>query len=112
MPKKYQNPKLEVRRDVAQPYYFIRVSVPRIHPETGKRVLARVEKRLGIVGQTAIKEGHHGDELQHQEDGGSTERDVGVGQQEALQGKLPPCSQGASMIISRPNTSVKNSPSR
>jgi hypothetical protein len=30
MPKKYQNGKLQVRRDVARPYYFVRASVTRI----------------------------------------------------------------------------------
>jgi hypothetical protein len=30
MPKRYQNPKLEVRKDVNRPYYFVRVSLPRV----------------------------------------------------------------------------------
>jgi hypothetical protein len=30
MPSKYQNPKLDIRRDVERAYYFIRISVPRI----------------------------------------------------------------------------------
>jgi hypothetical protein len=39
MPKKYQNPQLEVRRDVKRPYYFVRVSVPVI-TEAGRRYSA------------------------------------------------------------------------
>jgi hypothetical protein len=45
MPRKYQNPKLEIRRDVKRPYYFIRVTVPRItdegrQPKREARILA------------------------------------------------------------------------
>jgi hypothetical protein len=30
MPRKYQNPKLQIRSDVERAYYFIRVTIPRI----------------------------------------------------------------------------------
>lgn len=51
MPRKYQNGKLEIREDVARPYYFIRVSLPQNDAETGKRILKRQPERLGFVDQ-------------------------------------------------------------
>src|SRR5690242_1427091 len=54
MPKKYQNPKLEVRRDVERPYYFVRVSVP-ILTEAGRR-LQRQRRNLGFVDEVPIKQ--------------------------------------------------------
>jgi integrase len=55
MPRRYQQGKLLIRRDVSRPYYFIRVSVPRID-STGKRVLTRESKNLGFVDDTPKKE--------------------------------------------------------
>jgi integrase len=47
MPRKYQNPKLQIRSDVARPYYFIRVTVPKIDGVTSARTKKRIEERLG-----------------------------------------------------------------
>lgn len=54
MPRKYQNPKLEIREDVARPYYFVRVTVP-IFSETGRR-LQRQRRNLGFVDETTAKQ--------------------------------------------------------
>lgn len=54
MPKKYQNPKLEVRRDVERPYYFVRVSVP-ILTEEGRR-LQRQRRNLGFLDEVTVKQ--------------------------------------------------------
>jgi len=51
MPKKYQNPKLEVRSDVKRPYYFVRVSVPSVDKK--RRRVARV---LGFLDEITRKE--------------------------------------------------------
>lgn len=51
MPRKYQNPTLETRKDVDRPFYFIRVTVP--GPD-GKR--RRVPKNLGYCDQITKKE--------------------------------------------------------
>ena len=56
MPKKYQNGKLEIRKDVDRPYYFVRVSLPRIDKVTGERRRVREEKRLGFVGEITQKQ--------------------------------------------------------
>jgi integrase len=54
MPRKYQNAKLDVRKDVARPYYFIWVTVPRI---TAKGVSKSRERRqLGFVDAISKKE--------------------------------------------------------
>src|SRR5215472_14372168 len=37
MPRRYQNPKLEKRKDVERPFYFVRVIVPRLTAEGKKR---------------------------------------------------------------------------
>jgi integrase len=55
MPKKYQNGKLEVRKDVARPYYFVRASVVRIDKVTGERRKVREEHKLGFVDEIARK---------------------------------------------------------
>jgi integrase len=55
MPKKYQNGKLEVRKDVARPYYFVRASVVRIDKITGERRKVREEHKLGFVDEMARK---------------------------------------------------------
>jgi integrase len=55
MPKKYQNGKLEVRKDVARPYYFVRASVVRIDKVTGERRKVREEHKLGFVDEMARK---------------------------------------------------------
>lgn len=54
MPKRYQDPKLQVRKDVAKPFYFIRV---RIHSKEipGKKP-PRKELILGRVGEITLKE--------------------------------------------------------
>jgi integrase len=54
MPRKYQNPKLEIRSDVKRPYYFVRVTVPKITTE-GRR-LKREAKILGFVDKISIKD--------------------------------------------------------
>lgn len=51
MPRKYQNPKLEIRSDVKRPYYFIRVTIPGIE---GTR--RRVAKILGFCDQMTRKD--------------------------------------------------------
>lgn len=55
MPKKYQNGKLMVRRDVARPYWFIQVTTPRLNPETGKREPHRGQERLGFLDEISRK---------------------------------------------------------
>ncbi len=54
MPRKYQNPKLETRVDVGQPFYFVRVTVPRITENGNKR--KREVRILGYVGAITKKE--------------------------------------------------------
>lgn len=57
MPRKYQNPKLEIRRDVMRPYYFIRVTVPRI--TEGGRKTKREARILGFVDEISLKQVKH-----------------------------------------------------
>src|SRR5581483_11547780 len=57
MPRKYQSGKLEVRRDVARPYYFVRATVPRIDSATGEPNKVRPEHRLGFVDEMSQAEG-------------------------------------------------------
>lgn len=54
MPKKYQNPALEVRRDCARPYYFIRVSVPRPTPKGFKK--RRERQHIGFLDEMTKKQ--------------------------------------------------------
>lgn len=54
MPRKYQNGKLEVRRDVARPYYFVRVTRPVILPN-GARTKRRQPEALGFVDEISKK---------------------------------------------------------
>lgn len=54
MPRKYQNPKLEIRRDVERPYYFVRVTVPVI-TEDGRK-LKRERQNLGFVDEITVKQ--------------------------------------------------------
>jgi hypothetical protein len=54
MPRKYQNAKLEIRKDVKRPYYFVRVAVPVI-TEAGRR-LKRQRKNLGFVAEVSSKQ--------------------------------------------------------
>lgn len=54
MPRKYQNPKLEKRTDVARPFYFIRVSVVKITDQGRKR--KREVRFLGYVDKVSVKE--------------------------------------------------------
>ena len=54
MPRRYQNPKLEVRRDVARPFYFIRVTVPKITSEGRRR--KRDVRVLGYLDEISSKE--------------------------------------------------------
>src|SRR5215472_13148530 len=51
MPRRYQNPKLEIRSDVQRPYYFVRLTLP--GPD-GKR--RRVAKMLAFCDQVSQKE--------------------------------------------------------
>jgi integrase len=53
MPRKYQNPKLEIRRDVERPYYFIRVTLPVITDEGRKP--KRQRQPLGFCDETSLK---------------------------------------------------------
>ncbi len=53
MPRKYQNPKLQVRDDVPRPYYYVRVIVPRITAEGRRRV--RENRILGYCDQISRK---------------------------------------------------------
>lgn len=57
MPRKYQNPKLEIRRDVKRPYYFIRVPVPRI--TEGGRQPKREARILGFIDEISLKQAKH-----------------------------------------------------
>ena len=50
MLRRYQNPKLEVRNDVQRPYYFVRVTIPRI--DGGKKREVRV---IGFLDETTKK---------------------------------------------------------
>jgi len=54
MPRKFQNPKLEIRRDVKRPYYFIRVSIPTI-TDAGRKS-KRTTRILGFVDEITKKE--------------------------------------------------------
>ena len=54
MPRKNQNPKLEIRRDVERPYYFVRVTVPVI-TEDGRK-LKRERQNLGFVDEITVKQ--------------------------------------------------------
>src|SRR5579864_5909292 len=56
MPKKYQNGKLEVRRDVKRPYYFVRATIVQIDGATGERKRTRKEHRLGFVDEISVKQ--------------------------------------------------------
>ena len=56
MPRKYQNGKLEVRRDVKRTYYFIRASVVQIDKESGERNRFRKEHRTGFVDEITVKQ--------------------------------------------------------
>jgi integrase len=58
MPRKYQNPKLEVRRDVDRPYYFIRVSVPMI-TSAGTTTRTRERKILGFLDEISRRDAMH-----------------------------------------------------
>lgn len=54
MPRKYQNAKLEIRRDVERPYYFVRVTIPVIEGD-GRR-LKRERRILGFVDEITAKQ--------------------------------------------------------
>lgn len=54
MPRKFQNPKLEVRRDGKRAYYFIRVTVPKITESGLQR--KREQRVLGFVDEITIKQ--------------------------------------------------------
>lgn len=54
MPRKYQNPKLEKRTDVARPFYFIRISVVKITESGRKR--KREVRFIGYVDKISAKE--------------------------------------------------------
>lgn len=51
MPRRYQNGKLQIRADVARPYYFVRVTKPVIDAKTGQRVKKRIDERIGFTDQ-------------------------------------------------------------
>lgn len=54
MPRKYQNPALQIRTDVTHQFYFIRVSVPKI-TEAGRK-LKREVKNLGYLDEISATE--------------------------------------------------------
>lgn len=54
MPRRYQNPKLEKREDVARPYWFVRVSVPMITSDGRKS--QRRRRPLGFCDEVNQKE--------------------------------------------------------
>lgn len=56
MPKKYQSGKLEIRKDVGRPYYFVRASKPVADKVTGARRSLRKQYPLGFVDEINIKE--------------------------------------------------------
>lgn len=56
MPRKYQNGKLLVRKDVARPYYFVQVTEVDTDPETGSRKKFRRQKQLGFKDEIARDE--------------------------------------------------------
>jgi integrase len=56
MPRKYQNPKLQVRADVKRPYYFIRAAVTRIDDASGMRRRVRPELQIGFVDEITAKQ--------------------------------------------------------
>lgn len=55
MPRKYQNGKLQKRDDVKRPYYFVRISVPRIQGDGGRKS-GRPREILGFVDEISQKE--------------------------------------------------------
>lgn len=55
MPARYQNGKLEIRKDVKRPYYFVRITEPAISGG-GVRFKRRVPKILGFVDQISKKQ--------------------------------------------------------
>lgn len=55
MPRRYQNGKLQVRRDVERPYYFVRVTVPRIQADGGRKA-TRPREILGFLDEISQKE--------------------------------------------------------
>jgi integrase len=54
MPRKFQDPKLEIRNDVKRPFYFIRVSVPIITAEG--RSTKRTPQILGFLDEMSKKQ--------------------------------------------------------
>lgn len=54
MPKKYQSGKLETRKDVARPYYFVRATLVRFN-KAGERKRVRQEHKLGFVDEISVK---------------------------------------------------------
>jgi integrase len=54
MPRKYQNPKLEIRRDGKRPYYFVRVTLLKITDQGRQR--RREQRILGFVDEISAKE--------------------------------------------------------
>jgi integrase len=54
MPRKYQNPKLEIRQDVKRAFYYVRIAVPVI--TANGRCSRRVARNLGFVDQISKKE--------------------------------------------------------
>lgn len=54
MPRKYQNPQLEIRQDVKRAYYYVRVTVPVI--TSNGRYSRREARSLGFVDEISKKE--------------------------------------------------------
>lgn len=54
MPRKFQSPKLQIRRDVARAYYFVRATVVEISRD-GIRRRNRKEHKLGFVDEVSLK---------------------------------------------------------
>lgn len=55
MPRRYQNGTLEVRSDVARPYWYVRVSLPRINGD-GERISHREAKAIGFCDEVNRKQ--------------------------------------------------------
>lgn len=56
LPRRYQNGKLMVRKDVSRPYWFIQITLLKLDRETGERKPWRRQVRLGFLDEMGKKE--------------------------------------------------------
>jgi hypothetical protein len=56
MPRKYQSGKLQVRKDVNRPYYFVRATVSGGYDKDGRPKPRRPEHRLGFLDEISKDE--------------------------------------------------------